>query len=61
MENPKKCTECEHFRIQCEYESEYNWGLAECTKYNLVTDFRSHSKLKKLTCVVIKGGGDGSD
>jgi len=54
-----KCIECEHFNIQCEYESEYNWGLAECKKYNLVTDFRSHSKLKKLTCVVIKGKKEG--
>ena len=56
-----KCIDCEHFNIQCEYESEYNWGLAECKKYNLVTDFRSHSKLKKLTCVVIKGKSEKED
>jgi hypothetical protein len=56
-----KCIDCEHFNIQCEYESEYNWGLAECKKYNLVTDFRSHSKLKKLTCVVIKGKSEEED
>ena len=56
-----KCIDCEHFNIQCEYESEYNWGLAECKKYNLVTDFRSHSKLKKLTCVVIKGKKEEED
>ena len=27
------------------------WGQAECTKHNLVTDFRSHKKFETLECV----------
>lgn len=47
--------DCPYFHIRCEYESEYNWGLAECSKYNLVTDFRSKKKFKTLECVVVDG------
>jgi hypothetical protein len=49
------CKDCPHFYIRCEYENEYNWGLAECSKYNLVTDFRSKKKFKTLECVVVDG------
>ncbi len=47
----KLCKDCPHFRIRYEYENEYNWGLAECTKHNLITDFRSKKKFKTLECV----------
>ena len=40
----KLCKDCEHFNIRMEYENEYNWGMAECKKYNLVTDFRTKKK-----------------
>ena len=45
------CKDCPHFHIRLEYKNEYEWGLAECDKYNLVTDFRSKKKFEKLKCV----------
>ena len=47
----KICKDCEYFRIRMEYENEYNWGLAECTKHSLVTDFRSKKKFETLSCI----------
>ena len=50
----KLCKDCEYFKIS--YEPQrigrqlVDWGQAKCEKYNLVTDFRSHSKFNTLTC-----------
>jgi len=50
----KKCIECEHFKIQNEPLKSggaiWDEGRAACTKYNLVCEFLSHAKLKKLVC-----------
>ena len=49
------CKDCEYFCI--DYEPQriggecLDWGRASCKKYNLVTDFRTHSKFKKLSCI----------
>ena len=56
MSDEKLCKDCEHFNIRMEYENEYNWGMAECKKYNLVTDFRTKKKFKTLQCIVRDGG-----
>ena len=45
------CKDCPHFNIRMEYENIYNWGMAECKKHNLVTDFRSKKKFDTLSCV----------
>ena len=47
----KLCKDCEFFHIRMEYKNEYNWGMAECKKYNLVTDFRTKKKFETLTCI----------
>lgn len=47
----KICKDCEYFHIREEYQNEYEWGLAECKKHNLVTDFRSKKKFETLTCI----------
>ena len=54
-EERKLCKDCPHFIIRMEYESEYSWGMAECKKHNLITDFRSHRKFENLTCVEQEG------
>lgn len=50
-----KCKECEHFHIRQEplgsLGDYYDLGLAECKKYNLVTDFLNHGKFNRLYCV----------
>ena len=51
----KLCKDCEHFHIRMDYENEYNWGQAECRKYNLVTDFRTKKKFKTLRCIAMDG------
>lgn len=50
------CKDCEHFKITCQYENEYNWGEAICEKYNLITDFRSKKKFETLKCVEDENG-----
>lgn len=50
-----KCKDCKYFNIK--YEPQriggqlVDWGQAECQKYNLVTDFKSHTKFNWLECV----------
>lgn len=58
----KLCKECEYFRIRQDYKNVYEWGLAECTKHNLLTDFRSKKKFETLSCVEggIRNDGVGS-
>lgn len=46
-----KCKDCEHFHIRQEpLPNHHDAGLAECKKYNLVTEFYNHGKLNRLTC-----------
>jgi len=46
-----KCVDCEYFHIRQEpLPHHYDTGLAECRKYNLVTDFYNHGKFERLTC-----------
>ena len=45
------CIDCEYFKIiQHPLPDHYDAGLAECRKYNLIVDFFTKSKLKRLTC-----------
>lgn len=44
-----KCKDCPHFKVAAEPFG-YEWGLARCMKYDLVTDFKNHRKLNRLTC-----------
>ena len=50
----KLCKDCKHFHIQCEpYKvggQIWDFGLARCEKYNLVTEFISHKKFETLSC-----------
>ena len=49
-----KCWECEHFKINYEPLRSgpdiYDLGRASCKKYDLIVDFASHRKLKRLVC-----------
>ena len=49
------CKDCEHFRIKWEPQKIggrcVDWGQAECKKHDLVTDFKTHSKFEKLSCI----------
>jgi hypothetical protein len=53
------CKNCPYFHIRLEYKNKYEWGLAECTKHNLVTDFRSKKKFETLSCVESERTQDG--
>ena len=46
----KLCKDCEHFKIRQQPIKGFDWGLAECTKYNLVVDFADKRKFKWLSC-----------
>ena len=50
-----KCKDCEYFRIAYEPlgkgKNKMDWGRAECTKHNLITDFRNHGKFERLKCI----------
>lgn len=46
----KLCKDCEHFHIVREPVKDVDFGLAECKKYNMVTDFLDHKKFKWLSC-----------
>ena len=49
------CKDCKHFRIKWEPQKIggqcVDWGQAECKKHNLVTDFKTHGKFERLSCV----------
>lgn len=49
------CIDCPHFKIVYEPikadTDYYDLGRAVCEKYDLVTDFADHRKLKRLECV----------
>lgn len=53
-----KCVDCSYFLIAYEPIKAdggyWDFGRAECKKYDLVTDFYSRSKLNKLECVDCK-------
>ena len=59
-----KCKDCKYFHVK--YEPQriggqlVDLGQAECRKYNLVTDFCTHSKFEWLECVEKQdiSGGD---
>ena len=44
------CRDCEHFKIRQQPIKGFDWGMAECTKYNLVVDFADKRKFKWLSC-----------
>lgn len=44
------CKDCEHFKIMQQPIKGFDWGMAECTKYNLVVDFADRRKFKWLSC-----------
>ena len=44
------CKDCEHFKIRQQPIKGFDWGMAECTKYNLVVDFADRRKFKWLSC-----------
>ncbi len=51
-----KCYDCEHFKVLCEPVKVVGLGYKEagtaiCKKHDLVVDFITYGKLKKLTCV----------
>lgn len=49
------CKNCEHFRIECDPQiiggECWDFGRATCSKYNLVTEFRTRHKFETLSCV----------
>ncbi len=52
----KKCFDCPSFKILYEPIGKirtgiWDFGKAKCVKHDLVVDFASHRKLKKLECV----------
>lgn len=44
------CKDCEHFKIMQQPIKGFDWGMAECTKYDLVVDFADRRKFKWLSC-----------
>lgn len=44
------CKDCEHFKIRQQPIKGFDWGMAECTKYDLVVDFADKRKFKWLSC-----------
>ena len=49
----KMCENCKYFSIAYEPFG-YEWGRAVCKKYDLITDFKDHRKIKRLTCAIDK-------
>lgn len=52
-----KCLDCPYFKIQYEPIGKistgiWDFGRAECNKYDLIVEFPDHRKLKKLQCVM---------
>lgn len=49
------CKDCEYFKILYEPQiiggQMMDWGKAICKKHNLETDFITHHKFKKLSCI----------
>lgn len=45
------CKDCPHFKIDYEPIRGFEFGRASCSKHNLVVDFMSRRKLKRLTCI----------
>ena len=45
------CIECEYFKILYPPMGHYDSGMAKCEKHDLIVDYISKQKLKKLTCV----------
>lgn len=49
------CKNCEYFKILYEPQiiggQMMDWGKAICKKHNLETDFITHHKFKKLSCI----------
>ena len=49
------CWDCQYFKISYEPIKDktgiWDFGRAACSKHNLVVDFPSHRKLKKLVCI----------
>ena len=46
-----KCKDCPYFRIRQRPIEDFDLGLAECQKHNLVVDFQSMRKVNMLECV----------
>lgn len=44
------CKDCEYFKIRQQPIKGFDWGMAECTKYDLVVDFADKRKFKWLSC-----------
>lgn len=44
------CKDCKHFKIMQQPIKGFDWGMAECTKYDLVVDFADRRKFKWLSC-----------
>ena len=44
------CKDCEHFKIIQEPLKGLDLGRAECSKFNLVTDFGDKRKFRTLSC-----------
>ena len=62
LRNERTCYGCQYLKIIYEPYKQggilYDFGKAMCEKYHMFTDFRSHSKFKKLRCVENKGDQD---
>lgn len=47
----KRCKDCSYFRITQHPIKGWDFGLAECRKYNMVVDFADMRKINKLECI----------
>ena len=47
----KRCEECEYFKVLFPPMGHYDAGQAVCKKHDLIVDYLSKNKLRKLTCV----------
>lgn len=49
------CKDCEHFRIRYEPlkvgKDIWDFGMAQCDKYQMVVEFASRRKINKLKCI----------
>jgi hypothetical protein len=50
-----KCFECPYFKITQRPIKGWDFGLAECTKYNMIVDFADNRKLNRLECIKAEG------
>lgn len=50
-ERKGKCIDCKHFKILYPPMGKYDNGQAKCEKHNLIVDYFSKQKLKRLTCI----------